>query len=188
MPIHLSKQSKFSRSSSISFIFHLRHKKIYLQIYLWGKISSCSRYLSERCCQSAKYSKQTFDQLQGHWNPAPWEKKKSPCLCPRPSQNVKLGTTFMSLSCSDVKYMYKKAWCPCKVLALIIKPFLPFSLPSSGPRSLLKLRLFFLITQLLPQKENWRRRLQKLSRDLNILFSIALKFLHLKLIAFIISI
>ena len=64
-----------------------------------------------------------------------WEKKnKVVFFCLRPPLNVKQGI-FMSLSCSDGEEMYKKAWCACKVVVLLIKsiafwPFLLLSLLS----------------------------------------------------------
>ena len=45
------------------------------------------------------------------------KKTKVVVLCSRPPQNVKLGI-FTSLSCSDCKEMYKKAWCTCKAVVL----------------------------------------------------------------------
>ena len=51
--------------------------------------------------------------------------------CVLPLHNVKLGI-FTSWSCSDGKEMYKKAWCTCKMVVLLIKSiaFFKFSLPS----------------------------------------------------------
>ena len=59
------------------------------------------------------------------------EKKKFFVACLRSPQNVKLGIITPYLW-SDGKEMYKKAWCTCRVVVLLIKPiaFLMFSLPS----------------------------------------------------------
>ena len=47
------------------------------------------------------------------------KKTKVVVVCSRPPQNLKFGI-FTSLSCSDGKEMYKKAWCTCKVVVLLI--------------------------------------------------------------------
>ena len=48
------------------------------------------------------------------------KEKGSRCiLCSRPGQNVKLGS-FTLQSCSDGKEMFKRAWCTCKVVVLLI--------------------------------------------------------------------
>ena len=65
------------------------------------------------------------------------KRKRVVVLFSRPPQNVKFGS-FTSQSCNYCVEMYKKSWCACKVVVLLIKPiaFLPFSLPS--PSSLLQ--------------------------------------------------
>ena len=47
------------------------------------------------------------------------KKKKVVVLCVHPQKNVKLGI-FTSWSCNDGKEMYKKAWCTCRVVVLLI--------------------------------------------------------------------
>ena len=66
------------------------------------------------------------------------KEKKVVVLGSRPRPNVNSGI-FTLQSGNDGKEMYKKAWCKCKVVVLLIKPivFLLFSLPSAS--SLLKL-------------------------------------------------
>ena len=61
-------------------------------------------------------------------------KKKVVVLCSSPQQNHKIGIST-SYSCIDGKEMYKKAWCMCKIIVLLIKPiaFLPLSLMSPLP-------------------------------------------------------
>ena len=67
-------------------------------------------------------------------------KKKVVVLCSSPPQNLKIGISML-YSCIDGKEMYKKAWCMCKIIVLLIKPiaFLPLSLVSLSP--LLKLTI-----------------------------------------------
>ena len=66
------------------------------------------------------------------------KKKEGVVLCPRTLQNVKLGI-FMSYSCSDGKEMYKKAWCTCKVIVLLIQTYCLFASRLPSPSSSLKL-------------------------------------------------
>ena len=54
-------------------------------------------------------------------------KTKVVVLCLRPPQNVKLGI-FTSQSCCDGKAMYKKAWCKCRVVVLLIETYFFFAI------------------------------------------------------------
>ena len=82
------------------------------------------------------------------------KEKKVVVLCSRPRQNVNSGT-FTLQSGNDSKEMYKKAWCTCKLVVLLIKPiaFLPFSLPSAS--SLLKLPNYNTLHCRLCSKKDW---------------------------------
>ena len=72
--------------------------------------------------------------------------------CALPLYIVELGI-FRSYSSSDGKEMYKKAWCTCKIIVLLIKPIVfgvfLFPSPSSGLKVPIKLPDDFISNSLL---------------------------------------